>query len=415
MRNWTAGVVLVLAGLVAGCAAIDFRSGKGSPIPACVTPQVGVFATSAQRFADRASAMGYIDKLLSRSGKDGDLIITDDSVRFMTCDVDESKRELFVVPHEETEMVYRDGNWLFLRPPRQADGYRQYFGFAIHGTPQSSGESLAKAALAELRKHRARKGLFVVPSTQPAADLVIYDGGAFELRIASVDRGKVGSETGKGVAAGAVAGVALGLNPELPLILYPPAAAVLIVGGAVIGGVAGSVQAEWQAQQNALMLPLDDAVLGKVLHEMRIGATLASQIEPPMRVERRWHVGVAGASGLNRGDYFRDCALQGILGVVEIAPTRIEFRADKADLLSEQDQARQTLSLFQTVYLHSTLSGHPVEIIELTARSDRHSLAEWRENDGARLRASLRDAMEPMPDVIATSLRRALEKLITFK
>lgn len=358
--------------------------------------------------------MGYIDKLLSKSGKDGDLIITDDSVRFMTCDIDESRRELFVLPHEETEMVYRDGNWLFLRPPRQAGGYRQYFGFAIHGTPQASGESLAKAALAELRARRAKKGLFVMPSTQPAADLVIYDGGAFELRVASVDRGKIGAEAGKGVAAGAVAGVALGLNPEFPLILYPPAAAVLIVGGAVIGGAAGSIQAERQAQQNALMLPLEDAVLGRALHEMRIGATLAKQVEPLLRDERRWHVGVAGGSEMNCGDYFRDCALQGILGVVEMAPARIEFRADKADLLSEQDQARQTLTLFQRVYLHSTLSGHPVDIIELTARSDRYSLAEWRENDGARLRASIREAMEPMPDAIATSLRRALEKLITF-
>ncbi|HRH79831.1 MAG TPA: hypothetical protein PLW81_02170 [Thiobacillaceae bacterium] len=382
---------------------------------ACVTPPDGVFATSAQRFPDRAAAMGYIDRLLSKRGRNGDLIITDHAVRFVTCEVEESGREVFVVPHEETEVVYRDGNWLFLRSARQAGGTRQYFGFALHGTTRASGESLAEAALAELRKRRAAKGLFVTPRVQPAADLVIVDQGDPEVRIASVDRGRVGSETGKGVAAGAVAGVAVGLNPELPLILYPPAAVVLIVGGALIGGATGSIQAEKEAQRNALMLPLEDAVLGKALHEMRMGPTLAEKIEPLLRVESRWRTGVAGQGSPNCGDYYRDCAQQGILGVVEIPPARIEFRADKANLEGDQDRARQTLSIFQRVYLYSTLSGQPVAIIDVAARSDRHSLVEWRENSGAKLREAIREAQQPMPDVIAMQLQRSLDKLITFK
>lgn len=61
------------------------------------------------------------------------------------------------------------------------------------------------------------------------------------------------------------------------------------------------------------------------------------------------------------------------------------------------------------------MSGQPVAIIDVAARSDRHSLVEWRENSGAKLREAIREAQQPMPDVTAMQLQRSLDKLITFK
>jgi hypothetical protein len=230
-----------------------------------------------------------------------------------------------------------------------------------------------------------------------------------------VDRSNIGKETGKGVAGGAAAGVAVGLNPQYPIILYPPAAAVLIVGGAVIGGMAGAVTGERAAQRNALMLPLEDTVISRTLHGMAMGPSLAKGIEPLMRIETDWKVKVDNIERLNCGESYRDCALRGILGVVEISPAVIEFRADKSDLLSDQDQAGQTMSVFQTVRLYSTLSGQVLETVELIVRSDRYSLAAWREKEGARLLASMQEAMNPMPDAVAMKLQRSLDKLLSFK
>lgn len=409
------GLVLILAGLLGGCASFGSHTPPQSGNPACVTPQAGVFVTAAQRYPGRSAAMGFIDKLLSSSGKDGDLIITDGSVRFMACGPNGPEGEIFAIPHEDIELVYRDGNWLFLRSGPQEGGYRQYQGFALHGMPQVRGETLSQAGLKELRQRRAKKGLFVAPEARPEARLVIVEQGDPETRIASVDRSKMGKEAGKGVAGGAAAGVLVGLNPAAPIIFYPPAAVVLIVGGAVVGGTTSSVAAEKEAQRNALMLPLEDAIIGKALHDMAIGPTLAREIESLMRIESRWQSRTVEKGGLNCGDGYRDCALRGILGVVEVLPAELEFRADKSDLLNDQDQAGQTLSIFQKVRLYSTLSGSVVESIDLIARSDRHSLVEWRERDGARLRASIREAIQPMPDAIAMQLQRSLDKLITFE
>lgn len=105
----------------------------------------------------------------------------------------------------------------------------------------------------------------------------------------------------------------------------------------------------------------------------------------------------------------------GILGVIEVEPARIEFRADKADLLKDEDQARQALTLFQNMHLYSTLSGYWVESVDVAARSDRHSLAEWRDKEGERFKASLGEAIGPMPDIAATRFQRALDRLLVFE
>jgi hypothetical protein len=407
--------LLVIVSLLGGCASFGFKREEGTPVAACVTPQPGVFATAAQHFAGRSAAMGFVDKLLSASGKDGDLIITEQGVRFAACRPGEPVQDAIVLPHAETELVYRDGNWLVLRSAPQGEGYRQYHAFALHGTTATRGETLARVGLAELRKFRSAKGLFVTPPGPIESNLVIVDKGDPEVRIASVDRSNIGKETGKGVAGGAAAGVAVGLNPQFPIILYPPAAAVLIVGGAVIGGMAGAVTGERAAQRNALMLPLEDTVISRTLHGMAMGPSLAKGIEPLMRIETDWKVKVDNIERLNCGESYRDCALRGILGVVEISPAVIEFRADKSDLLSDQDQAGQTMSVFQTVRLYSTLSGQVLETVELIVRSDRYSLAAWREKEGARLLASMQEAMNPMPDAVAMKLQRSLDKLLSFK
>lgn len=412
----TSWPLLLLVMLLGGCASFDFNKGELTPETVCVKPQPGVFATAAQRFDGRSEAMDFLDRLFFASGKeDGDFIITDSSVRFVTCSPETMGDGVFTVPHADTELVYRDGNWLFLRSKPNGEGYRKDLGFALRSTAQIRGETLAKAGLTELRKYRSAKGLFAVPPSPVESTLIIVDKGIPEVRIASVDRSNIGKETGKGVAGGVVGGIAAGLNPQFPIILYPPAAAVLIVGGAVIGGTAGAVAGESAAQRNALMLPLQDAVIGRALDEMAIGHQLAKGVESLMRIETRWQARAQSVDSLNCGNGYRDCALRGILGVVEISPTKIEFRADKSDLLSDQDQARQTLSVYQTVSLYSTLSGQVVESIDLIARSDRHSLAEWREKDGARLRDSVREALQPMPDAIAMKLQRVLDKLITFE
>lgn len=400
--------------LFAGCSNIGPKPGDGKAITACVTPGPGIFATAAQYYPDQASAMGFIDRALAGRGKDGDLIVTDTSVHFVSCGIDEAERELLVFPHAETEIAYRDGNWIILRSLPYEDGSRGYQGFAVHGTTLTRGETLAKATLAELRGRRKKLGLFVAPPARPAADLAIISSGIPELHLASVDRSSLGKGAGKGVASGVAGGAVAGMNPAAPIILYPPAAVILVVGGALVGAVTGTVEAEKEAQAHALIVPLEDTVLAKALHEMAIGPTLAKEIESRMRVESRWRAGVVEAESLNCGNRYRDCALRGVPGVVEIEPVRIELRADKAALERDPEQARQVLSLFLVVRLYSTLTGEPVETVEITARSEAHTLVEWREHDGARFRVALQEALEPVPDAIAMKLQRALDELATL-
>jgi len=237
------GLLLSLM-LLGGCASIGFNKAESTPQTVCVKSQPGVFATAAQRFDGRSKAMDFIDRLLSPYRKeDGDFIITDSSVQFVTCSPNTVGDGVFAIPHADTELVYREGNWLFLRSMPKEDGYREYHAFALHGTVQARGEALAKLGLAELRNYRAAKGLFAEPPTSVESRLVIVDKGVPEVRIASVDRSNIGKETGKGVASGAMGGIAVGLNPQAPIILYPPAAAILIVGGALIGGTTGVIVA----------------------------------------------------------------------------------------------------------------------------------------------------------------------------
>ena len=410
-------VVLAMAamGTLASCGSLGIRSGPAMPISACGEAWPDAFVSGAQRFPGRASAMGFIDKLLASGGKDGDLIVTRDGVSFVTCGPRSPEREIFTVPHESVELAYRDRNWIILREGVTAQGHRQYHAFSLNGTPLASGEELARVAMAEIRKQRSERTLFVAPPRAARPSILIVTKGAPKMMIASVDHSKVGEETGKGMAAGALAGVAAGLNPQAPIALYPPAAVVLLVGGALVGGASMGIEAERQAQRSAQLLALQDPVLERALLEVDIGPTLARRIEPLMKIEKEWDTRLTGGTDPDCGDAYRGCALLGILGVIEVEPARIEFRADKADLLKDEDQARQTLSLFQNMHLYSTLSGYWVESVDVVARSDRYSLAGWRDKEGERFKASLGEAIGPIPDIAAMRFQRALDRLLVFE
>ena len=410
-------VVLAMAamGTLASCGSLGIRSGPAMPISACGEAWPDAFVSGAQRFPGRASAMGFIDKLLASGGKDGDLIVSRDGVSFVTCGPRSPERQVFKVPHESVELAYRDRNWIILREGVNPQGHRQYHAFCLNGTPLASGDEFARVAMAEIRKQRMAKSLFVAPSVVAPPTILIVTNGAPEMVIASVDHSKVGKETGKGMAAGALAGVAAGLNPQAPIALYPPAAAVLLVVGALVGGASMGIEAERQAQRSAQMLPLQDPVLERALLEVDIGPTLAKRIEPLMRIEKQWDTRLKSSTDPDCGDSYRGCAMVGILGVIEVEPARIEFRADKADLLKDEDQARQALTLFQNMHLYSTLSGYWVESVDVAARSGRHSLAEWRDKEGERFKASLGEAIGPMPDIAATRFQRALDRLLVFE
>lgn len=408
-------LAIAAMGTLASCGSLGIRSGPAMPISACGEAWPDAFVSGAQRFPGRASAMGFIDKLLASGGKDGDLIVTRDEVSFVTCGPRSPEREIFKVPHESVELAYRDRNWIILREGVSAQGYRRYHAFSLNGTPLASGEELARVAMAEIRKQRSVRTLFVAPPLAARPAILIVTKGSPEMVIASVDHSKVGEETGKGMAAGALAGVAAGLNPQAPIALYPPAAAVLLVGGALVGGASMGIEAERQAQRSAQLLPLQDPVLERALLEVDIAPTLAKRIEPLMKIEKQWNTRLKDGNDPDCGDAYRDCAFLGILGVIEFEPARLEFRADRADLLKDEDQARQTLSMFQTVHLYSTLSGYWVESVDVVAKSDRHSLAEWREKEGERLKASIREAMGPMPDIAAMRFQRALDRLLVFE
>jgi len=409
-------LAIAAVGLLASCGSLGLRSGPAMPMSACGEGgHTGAFVSGAQRFRGQASAMGFLDKMISSGGKDGDLIITKDEIGFVTCGPKNPQREVFKVPHESVELAYRDQNWLVLREGANPQGNREYYAFSLNRTAQASGQELAKAALAEVRKQRLEKGLFVAPTKASRPVILIVAKGTPELVIASVDYSKVGAETGKGMAAGAVGGIAAGLNPQAPIALYPPAAVVLLLGGALIGGASMGIEAERQAQRSAQMLPLQDPVLERALQEVDIGPTLATRIEPLMKIETKWDIRMKTQADPDCGDNYRGCALAGILGVIEFEPSRLEFRADKADLQKAEDQARQTLTMSQTMHLYSTLSGYWVESVDVVSRTDQHSLVEWRDKEGYQFKASIREAMESMPDIAAMKFQHALARLLVFE
>lgn len=413
-RLCAAGLAL---GLLQGCAQFG---DPGSQAPrlasaACSSPAPGLFITGAEWHPGASRPLGIMDRLTSHAKLDGDLAIAAAEVAFTSCfeltGRNDPGRQSYAI--REIETAYRDGSWLFLRFHPDDQGQRRFQGFHVHGTPGGSGDQVAKAALAELRRQLPSPSVRGYAAAATPVDVAIVDKGDPELWLAVVSRDEVAGKTGQGAAGGALGGVGAGLQSGL--ILFPPAAAVLVVGGAVIGGTVGAVGAEVEAQRNARLTPLNDAILNRAARELAISSRLAEGIEQRLQIEHDWRIARAGGQAGTAGPTYQNWALQGIAGVIEIGPLRVELRASRNDLDKNQEDAGHTLSVAQSVHLYSTLTGARVTSIDLTLGSGRHSLAEWRAEDGRLFRIALDEAVRDMPEAAAGKLQGVLDQLIRFE
>jgi hypothetical protein len=400
-----------MVGTLDGCSMIGTRGGDGAlSKPACVAPQPDTFATAAEWHPDGYEPLGMMDRLTSHTKLDGDLIITNSSVSFVPCLKIEGRSDpgMSAYPFEEIELAYLKDNWLFIRGYPDKDGTRQFQGYYIHGKSQ-----IAEMAFAELRKHLKNRTPPLTPASSTMGNVILVSKGVPEIHLAVVDREQIGKEVGKGAAEGAGQGVMTSIGTGL--ILIPPVAAALILSGAVVGSAAGGVSGEIQAQRNAQLFLMDDAILNQADQGLNIQDRLLGEIEKHMRLERDWNVAVDSSSTSTHGAAYEDDALRGIVGAVELAPLRIELRTNKSDLEKSAEEAEYALSVTQQVTVYSTLNGEAVETVDVIAGSGRYTLTKWREEAGKRFIRAVSDAVKDMPDTIATNLPNALSKLIRFE
>lgn len=375
--------------LVAACGSTGVKQERATSFTACVQPQSGKFVTAARYWPNTAwpESIGR--------GTYGDLVVTDTSVRFVRCDNAEGSSQSLNFPHASTELVYRNADWLFLRSPPKEDGSRDYTGFEIQGMAWARAANFAKKAIADIRQRREKLGLILELPAKQALNLAIVSIGAPELNLTSIDRSKI--------AEGAAADVAAGV--------------VQILGGIVGMPIPGKSEQKQAAENQWYYTTLDETlrtrlvVLANVLSDIRIGPRLAEKITSPLRIESDRRARVAVAENLECGKRYRDCALHGITGVVEIGSPFVRLQADQAELERDVEQAQQMMMMYLSVRLYSTVSGEPVSTIRISERYEQHTLAEWVADNGARFRAALESAIEPMPNSIATELQGGLDKL----
>jgi len=386
-------VLSLSCALVASCAFTGANLEDEVSFRACVQPQSGEFVAAARYWPNTAWPERF------GNGIYGDLVVTDAAVRFVKCDVEEAGPRFVDHPHSKTELVYRDGDWLFLRSLPKEDGSRDYTGFELKGMAWARAATFAKKALAEIRQRREKLGLIVNLPMGKATNLAIVSAGVPELNLASIDRSKI--------AEGAAADVAV--------------AVVQILGGIVGIRPMGKSERKQAAENQWYYMTLDEtlrrrlAVLANTLSDMRIGPRLAEQIGAHLRRESTPGAHVAVAENLECGKRYRDCALRGIAGVVEIGSPFVRLQADQAELKHDTQQAQQELMLYFSVRVFSTVSGQPVSMVKISERYEQHSLAEWVADNGARFRAVLEKAIEPLPNTIAMELQGALDKLCSIE
>ena len=375
--------------LVTACGSTGTKQEQAAFLAACVQPQSGQFVTAVRYWPNTAwpESVGR--------GNYGDLVVTDTGVRFVNCDDAEGAPRSVDYPHSKTELVYRDGDWLFLRSLPKEDGSREYAGFEMEGLAWARAATFAKKALAEIRRRREELGLIVeLPHRQPM-NLAIVSMGVPELNLASIDRSKI--------AQGAAADIAVGV--------------VQILGGIVGMPMFGKSERKQEAENQWYYTTLDEmlrtrlVVLANVLSDIRIGPRLAEKIESQLRIESDRRARIAVTENLVCGKRYRDCALRGIAGVVEIGSLFVRLQADQAELKRDAEHAQQELMLYFGVRLYSTVSGQPVSLIKISERYEQHSLPEWVADNGARFRAVLEKAIEPLPNTISLELQGALDKL----
>jgi hypothetical protein len=407
MRRVNFILISLLVGTLNGCSGIGTRAGDGAVYkPACVTPQPDTFVTAAEWHPREYEPLGMMDRLTSGTKLDGDLIISNSSVSFVPCSKikgrnDPGKKEY---PFDEIELAYRKDNWLFTRGYPDKHGYRQFQGYYIHGQAQ-----IAEAALAELLKHLQNQTPPLIPPSSTTGKVILVSKGDPEIRLAAVDREGISKKVGES-AVGAVGSMGGSFDPY-SLILIPIVVPLVFLGGAAVGAAQGEIE----AQRNAQVIVMVDPVLVKAAHDMDIPARFVREIEQRMQIERDWNVAVDSSTTSTHGPTYEDDALRGIVGVVELAPLRIDLRTNKSDLEKSAEKAEYALSVTQQVRVFSTLSGGPVETINLIAGSGRYTLSEWREEAGKRFTRAISDAVKDMPYTITTNLPDALNKLIRFE
>jgi len=400
----------LLVGALNGCSTTRTREGDiALSGPACVAPQPDTFVTSAEWHPGVSEPLGKMDRLTSDTRLDGDLVITKKSVNFVPCSKVAGRNDLgiAVYPLEEIELAYRKDNWLFTRGyPYNKWGHRQYQGYYIHGQAQ-----IAEAALAELLRYRPieTSPSIPTPSSLSSAKVMIVSQGDPEIRVAVVDREGIGKKVGEG-ATGAVGSI--GPPTDLGgLILIPVVVPLVFIGGAVVG----AAQSEIEAQRNAQLIVMDDAILNQAVQGLNLQDRFVREIEQRMQIVGDWNVVADRSTSSTHGAPYEDDALRGIVGAVELAPLRIELRTSKSDREKSPDEAEYDLSVIQEVRVYSTLSGYTVETINVIAGWGRHTLSEWREESGKRFIRAVSDAIKDIPDTIATNLPSALGKLIRFE
>jgi len=337
---------------------------------------------------------------------DGDLIISNSSVSFVPCFEITGRNDPGITeyPFEEIEFAYRVGNWLFIRGFPNEQEFRQVQGYLIHGSPQ-----ITAAALAELLKHLQNRTPPLIPPSSTMGKVILVSKGDPEILVAVVDREGIGKKVGEG-ATGAVGSI--GPPTDLGgLILIPVVVPLVFIGGAVVGAAQGEIE----AQRNAQLIVMDDAILNRAVQGLNLQDRFVREIEQRMQIERDWNVVVDSSTSATHGYAYQDDALRGIVGAVELAPLRIELRTEKTDRDKRGEEAEYALSVTQQVWVYSTLNGEAVKSINVIAGSGRYTLSEWREDAGKRFTSAVSDAVKDMPDTIATNLPSALGKLIRFE
>jgi len=399
----------LLVGTLNGCSMIGTRGGDGAlSKPACVAPQPDTLATAAEWHPGGYEPLGMMDRLTSHTKLDGDLIITNSSVSFVPCFKIEGRSDTGIpaYPFEEIELAYLKDNWLFIRGYPDKEGNRQFQGYYIHGKSQT-----AEAALAELRKHLQNRTPPITRASSTRGNVILVSKGDPEILVAVVDREGIGKKAGEG-ATGAVGSMGVGpINHPGALILLPVVVPLVFLGGAVVGAAEGEIEAE----RNAQLIVMDDAILNQAVQGLNLQDRFVTEIEQRMQIEKDWNVVVDSSTSATHGYAYQDDALRGIVGAVELAPLRIELRTNKSDREKSAEEAEYALSVTQQVRVYSTLNGEAVETVDVIAGLGRYTLTKWREEDGKRFTRAVSDAVKDMPDTIATNLPSALGKLIRFE
>jgi len=405
--------------LATGCASHPAFGADALPHPVCVKREEGMFATAATRHPDATRPAGMFGARPSR--RDGDLIIDGISVRFAACDEAGDIKEAFALPYSDMEMIYRLGDWLFLRSKPDARNIRQYNGFQIHPSPDQSRGRMADATLRALRARFPGQARTARPADWHDARLLIVAQGEPDLKFTTFERPvpdkKPDGEAGKEIAAGALGGALGGAGAAVLMVpetggatLYPPLAGAMIIGGALVGAAMNAVDLQKQAQLLVTTRPWEDPVLVKAATRLGLTGSLSREILQRMAIEKSWPAATAPLFS-DGCAVFEDYAMRGILGVAYLSRPDLELRPNASEYLRAPDKASYTLTLSTRASLISTVTGQEVGAIDFATPLDTLPLDMWKKDDGSYMNEAINHAVQEMADKIAMMLQRKLDGL----